>query len=283
MMKFAFSTESCPDLLSIARKAREYGYDGVEVSGSAGAARSPTTVALDDPTRNREVHQAFNAAGVEIACIAAPVRMTGDRHADGPNAEALRRWIDLAAELACPRVMIRDPELRRGISGIAAGIVLGDWLAPLADHALTRNVSLLVCNESALTSARLMWTMLERMGHPAVGCCWDIANAAKVGESPSVSVPTLNSQIRYARIGDIAPASETAMSGEPGHASLQLFLTRLRGIGYDGYVTAAMRTASHGEPDEYLRDAINRFRKWGHPALSMAAKGRKQETRPKAG
>jgi hypothetical protein len=303
-MKFAFNTESCPewDFPTIAGMAREYGYDGVEISGAAGGSGALGRLTLDDPASNLEILGAFTAASIDVACVAAPVRLSGDRRADGQNAAALRRWIDLAAELTCPRVMIRDPEPRRGMSGTAAGMALGEWLAPIADHALGRGITLVVCNDATLTSARLMWTMLERLRHPAVACCWDIHNAARAystgstdstsspqarsgqaGESPAVSVPTLNSQIRYACVGTV-PALAVPTPREPGSGcDVQLFLTRLRGIGYDGYVTGVGRPGGVAGADEYLMQMLVTLKKWGAPAEAIVPSRRKQETRPKAG
>ena len=307
-MKFAFSTESCPewDFPTTAGKAREYGYDGVELRGAASGAMRRLT--LDNPAVHLEILGAFPSAGIEIACIAAPVRLTGDRNADVHGAEVLRRWIDLSTEFACPRVMLRDPEARRGVSGGAAGMALGEWLSPIADHALDCGVTLVVCNDATLTSARLMWTMLERLHHPAITCCWDLHNGVRAGESPAVSVPTLNSQIRYARVGGEAKATADPKAREPGTFSdVQFFLTRLRGVGYGGYVTAAAPPGTAGAalslskgtalslpavslsnpsnpsrgPDEYLRDMVAGLRKWATPVAAVAR--RKQETRPKAG
>ena len=281
-MKFAFSTDCCPDwdFPTIAGKAREHGYDGVEISGMANAADMPARLKLEDPAGNLEVLGALKSASIDIACIAAPVRLTGDRRADVGGAAELRRWIDLSAELACSRVMLRDPEPRRGMSGLAAGMALGEWLAPIADHALAREITLLVCNDATLAAPRLMWAMLERLRHPAVACCWDLDNGVRAGESPALAVPTLNSQIRYARVGDAVPATAPNPREPRSGCDVQLFLTRLRGIGYDGYVTAAGRATV---PDEYLSGMALMLKKWGAPATSVPVARRKQETRPKAG
>ncbi len=316
-MKFAFSTECCPewDFPIIAGKARGFGCDGVEISGAAGPSDMPGRLSLDDPAADRQVLAVFRSASIDIACVAAPARLTGDQRADPTNAAALRRWIDLAADLDCPRVMLRDPEPRRGVSGLAAGAALAAWVAPIADHALTRGVTLVVCNDATLTSARLMWGMLERLRHPAVACCWDLYRAAQAGESPSVSVPTLNSQIRYARLGGMAAGSHAPAPREPESISdVQLFLTRLRGIGYGGYVTVAGPTglaatvqsrpaeslpveslsnppavslsnpssASQGQ-DESVRNTVAQLKTCGTPPQAAVSRRRKQETRPKAG
>jgi sugar phosphate isomerase/epimerase len=278
-MKFAFTTQcrSDRDFATTAAKARQCGYDGVEISG-VGAPDGPLGLRLDDPARNLEVLGSFVSAAVEIPCITAPVRYAGNRHADERSAEAMLRWIDLAAELVCPRVMIRDPQIRRGQSRGAAGMALGDWLVPSADHALACGITLLVCNNSTLTSAGEMWTMLERLQHPAAACCWDLPNADRAGESPAVSVPTLNSRIQYARVGDVEPAPATPIAMATarlgaGNAHLELFLTRLRGIGYDGYVTLAGCSSASTD----LEAALEVLK------MGSSSEPGQRETRPKAG
>src|SRR3954449_12622147 len=70
VMKFAFSTVSCPawDFDTIAARANEYGYDGVEIRGSPNdAILTAANVFLSDIGKVRRI---FDAAGVEIACLA---------------------------------------------------------------------------------------------------------------------------------------------------------------------------------------------------------------------
>ena len=80
-MKFAFSTVACPawDFQTVVARAREYGYDGVELRAflneSVLTAANPF---LTDPAKVREL---FAGAGLAICCLASSVEMTQHREA----------------------------------------------------------------------------------------------------------------------------------------------------------------------------------------------------------
>src|SRR5438132_12879868 len=69
-MKLAFSTVACPDwdFETIAARAKEYGYDGVEIRGFLNESiLTAANVFLTEPAKVRRI---FENAGVEIACLA---------------------------------------------------------------------------------------------------------------------------------------------------------------------------------------------------------------------
>src|SRR6476469_2688314 len=105
-MKFAFSTVSCPkwDFATIVARAREYRYDGVELRCSPGeTVLTAANVFLSDV---RKVRTAFEAGGVEIACLSSSIAMSGKRRADARHAGEVRTYIDTARELGCGVVKV---------------------------------------------------------------------------------------------------------------------------------------------------------------------------------
>src|SRR5947209_17654985 len=119
-MKFAFSTVSCPqwDLPTIAARAREYGYDGVEIRASLdGSVLTASNVFLTQSSRTRDV---FDSAGVKIACLASSIAMSGLRRKDRAAAEDVRRFIHVAREIGCPLVKILDTQVSPGQSRVSA-------------------------------------------------------------------------------------------------------------------------------------------------------------------
>jgi sugar phosphate isomerase/epimerase len=267
-MKFAFSTVSCPawDFDTIVSRAREYGYDGVEVRGFLNEADALTAanVFLSDPAK---VRRTFEAAGVRIACLASSICRTGVRRKDRESADAVRTYVDTAEALGCGLVKVFDTQVRPGQSRAAAGIALDEWLMPLGDYAAEHGVTLVVENLLSFRLAKEMWLILDRLSHPAVACCWDVFNAALVGEAPGVSVPTLNSRIAYTHVKDakLGPLGATYCKLGEGDVAVQKFISRLRGIGYNGYVTVEWEKAwlpNLAEPEEVLPDAVQKLRKW---------------------
>jgi sugar phosphate isomerase/epimerase len=271
-MKFAFSTVCAPtwDFDQVLARAKEYGYDGVEIRALADqTAANPLLV---DPAKLR---QQFADGGIELCCLATSISMTQSKREDAKNADELRTWIDLAKKLGCPVVKIFDIQVKpgsvvmpwKGQSRLGAGIALSNWLAPLADYAGEHGVILAVENALSFRNAKELWAVVDRLNHPSVGIAWDLFNAAIVGEGPAYSVPTLNSKIVYTQVKDakFGPLGATYVKIGEGDVQVRNFLRRLRGIGYDGYVTVEWEKAwlpNLAEPEEILPDAIAKLRDW---------------------
>jgi sugar phosphate isomerase/epimerase len=276
-MKFAFSTVSCPswDFETIFARAKEYGYDGVEVRGFLNESiLTAANIFLTDPAK---VKGMFKYHGLEIACLASSIAMTFDKKRDRMLADDCRRFIDAAAAVGCPLVKIFDTQVLPGTlvvptrlgnySRSAAAVRFGDWIMPLGDYAADRGVMLVVEGALSFRSAKEMWIILDRLSHPSIACCWDVFNAALIGESPYVSVPTLNSRIQYAQVKDakLGPLGATYCKLGDGDIPVEKFLTRLMGIGYNGWVTFEWEKAwlpNIAEPEDVLPDAIRKMRFW---------------------
>jgi sugar phosphate isomerase/epimerase len=271
-MKFAFSTVACPkwDFDTILSRAREYGYDGVEIRGFLNESLlTASNVFLSDP---KKIRDSFAASNIQIACLASSIAMTGARRKDAVLAGDLRRFIDTAHELACPLVRIFDTQVRPGETRASAAGRLAKWIAPIADHAAERHVGLVIENTLSFRNSKEMWLILEMLSHPSVGVCWDVFNAALIGEPPSVSVPTLNNRIRYVQVKDAQLGSLGANFCKLGEGNVRVpdFLQRLKGIGYTGWITFEWEKAwlpNLAEPEAILPDAIAKLREWTKPQL----------------
>lgn len=266
-MKFAFSTVGCPkwNFETILARAVEYGYDGVELCGFPdGSTLTASNPFLTDPAKLR---QQFESTGVQICCLSSAITISQKRSVDEKRASDLRQFIDAAHSLNCPLVKVRDIETKSGQTRARAGVALGDWLLPLGDYAADRNVMIVVENALSFRASKDMWAMLDRLSHPSVACCWDAFNAALVGEMPAVSVPVLNSRIQHVHVKDatISPQAATYCELGDGNVPIERFLTRLRGIGYDGWVTVEwekMLFPELAEPEEVFPAALATLRAW---------------------
>jgi sugar phosphate isomerase/epimerase len=280
-MKFAFSTVACPkwDFEIIASRAKEYGYDGVEVRGFLNESiLTAANVFLTDPAKLKAM---FKYHGLEICCLSSSIAMTGNKKKDTILSEDCRRFIDTAAEIGCPMVKVFDTQVHPGQSRGAAAIVLGDWLAPLGDYAADRNICIVVENALSFRASKEMWLILDRLSHPSIACCWDVANAAMIGEPPSMSVPFLNSRIAYVQVKDakLGPLGANFCKLGEGDIQVQKLLIRLMGIGYTGWVTMEWEKAwlpGLAEPEEILPDSIKKLRDWTKPQFVAPPKGKKE-------
>lgn len=243
-MKIALASRAVPewDHPTLAAHAAAMGYDGVELG-------YPLT---EDPVGLRET---FQTAGVGLACVATGISMPPRRRDRARAGEDLRTAIEAAAGLGCGCVSLLDPPIRAGQTAGGVAGEMAEWLTPVADLAAERGVMLGVENASHFRRARDLWTLLESVGHPAVAAAWNLAEATRAGESPAVSVPTLNLRIGYVRVS--ADGAED-------------LVRRLKGVGYTGYLTV---DCPAGVTEEVLAEAVVKLRGWAAPQAS--AKGGK--------
>ena len=283
-MKFAFSTVSCPgwDFQTIVARAKEYGYDGVELRGFLNeTVPVAADVFLSDPGK---IKRLFQGSDLEIACLASSIAMTGHKKKDKQLADDARKYIDTAAELGCRLVKVFDTNARPGYTRESAGRALGEFLVPIGDYAAQRDVTIVVENSMSFRAAKEMWYILDRLSHPAIAACWDVFNAALIGESPFLSVPTLNSKIQYTQVKDAtfgAMGATYCQLGD-GDVAIQKFITRLMGIGYTGYVTVEWEKAwlpNLAEPEVILPEAVKRLKQWSKPAQE---EGEEADSQPAA-
>ena len=274
-MKFAFSTIACPgwDFQNLVARAKEFGYDGVELRSLLNETDPiAANVFLSEPGK---IQKLFAGAGIEIACISSSIAMTGDRRADQRSADECRRYIDSAAAVGCGMVKILDTSVPRRSSRTDAAVALAKWLSPLAEYAAQRRVTLLVENALSFRTAKELWMVLEQVNHPALAVCWDVFNAAVIGESPNISVPTLNSKIQFVHVRDAlikdGPAVPCAF-GE-GDVPLAILMQRLMGIGYAGYVSVESDKAwltDLAAPEVVLPAALKKLKQWIAPPVKAA-------------
>src|SRR5215475_2384827 len=102
-MKFGFSSMACPawDLATILEKAKEFGFQGVELRGLSGQLHLPLAAELTaDPTATK---QRFADAGVQLVCLASSAAFhSRDAHEVGDNKAQVREYLDAAEKLGCP-------------------------------------------------------------------------------------------------------------------------------------------------------------------------------------
>ncbi len=266
-MKFAFSTVACPtwDFDTIVARAKEYGYDGIEIRGFLNESiLTAANVFLTDPAK---IAKQFSAGGIEIACLASSIAVTQNKKKDAQLASDLRMYIDTAQQLGCPLVKVFDAQVKAGQNRANAGVALGDWLLSVADYAADRDVTIVVENALSFRSAKEMWAIIDRLNHPSIGVCWDLFNAALIGEKPAYSVPTLNSKIVYAQVKDaiFGPLGATYTKIGEGDVQVRNFMRRMRGIGYEGYITVEWEKAwlpNLAPAEDILPDAVKKLREW---------------------
>ena len=252
-MKLAISTSATArwSVQETIACAKRLGVEGVELDS------------LPDPPD--VVARAARDAGIELACLGTRAAFADRDVDDLVSGGIVRAAIDVAREMGCR--LVRMSDIAAGRAREAAVVRFGEFLLPLADYALERAVTLVVENALSLRTARAMWGVMDRLSHPALGVCWDAASARAAGETPYQSVPVLNSRIRHVHVRDVGAAGEVQPGG--GEAAIAALVTRLRGVGYAGFLSLSYRELP--EPEVLLAEAARRVRGWARPA---AVKGK---------
>src|SRR5688572_21162137 len=114
-MKYAFMSFSTPEmsLEEMLRAAQSYGYDGIEPRVEQGHTHGVELTA--DQDARRRIVDTVAASPIEMCCVA-----TGCRYSDpstvAKNVDDTLRYIDLAADLRCPRLRIFGGPIPEGVS-----------------------------------------------------------------------------------------------------------------------------------------------------------------------
>ena len=279
-MKLAFSSVAGPDwdVATVVAKAKEYGYDGVELGGLDGHPDLPVVqeLAVDSEGIARQARD----AGVDIVCLGTSVAFhTPYPQEAAENQARVRRYIESAAKMGCPFVRVLAGE----IPGSAAfglqcterrDTVLGrvaEAIRQFADHAAEHAVTILIENSGDFTDSPSIWYLVDAVNSPAVRCCWSPLAAGRRGERPTRSIPRLGSKIGLVRLGDAKFGEHGAVDSHvlPGQGDVELRSTvqLLKGIGYRGYLVfdwpklANPTLADHDQvvpaAAEYLRGLLN--------------------------
>ncbi|MBN2561605.1 MAG: sugar phosphate isomerase/epimerase [Phycisphaerae bacterium] len=293
-MKLAFSSVGCPgwDLPTMIEKAKEYGYEGIELGGLDGPVPESAVPELAaDPAK---IAQLARDAGVEIICLAtsAAFHMTSGREV-AENQARVREYVELAAKLGCPFVRVLAGEIPG--SGLFSyerrDTVLGrigGAIRELVPHATEHGVTILIENAGDFVDSPSVWYLLDAADSPAVRCCWNPLVAAVNGERPTRSIPRLGARIGLVRIcdgrfGDDGVIERYVPPGE-GDVEIRATVQFLRGIAYRGYLVFDWPKLSNSllaEPRQvfpaaakYLRQLLDE-----KPILLTAYKGDKFKPR----
>lgn len=241
-MKIGFSSLICPgwDLATIIAKAKEYGYDGVELRGLLGAMDLtivPEVAADPGATRAR-----FAAAGVELVCIGASAAFDStDPKVVAAHRLNVAEYIELAGQLGCPFVRVFIGEIPRGDNRYNTLMRVAATLQSLAPTAAKHRVTVLVENSVGdFGSSRDVWYVVDYAAHPAIRCCWNAFNAVTQRERPTTSIPRLGNKIGLVHIcdGSFDPQGLLIDYKVPGAGQVELarMIELLKGIVYRGYL-----------------------------------------------
>ncbi len=210
----------------------------------------------------------------------APEGLAFGRRADA--LDDLLAWIELAPGLGVElmRVVVAGPRLRADAD---------EWpnaVAPLraaAERAGALGIELALENHGDLTAAQVD-ALLTEVGHPALGVCFDTANAPRVGDDVVEASRLLAPRVRMVHLKDVEPVGSAAdpIAGPcsvpygEGVVPVETVLSTLAAGGFDGLVCVEIAQLGPAADErelaagcvEWLRAYLGRSETSGRDRLS---------------
>lgn len=180
-----------------------------------------------------------------------------------------RRALSLCAELGAPHITTEPGgPLAPGQSRQEAIDEFVEVLKPLADHAHSRGVLLLIEPEPGLlleTSDQYL-EVAERLNAPSIGLNYDVGHAFCVSEDIPRAIAKLAPHIRHYHFEDIA-ATRVHHHLVPGTGAIDFseVIAAIRKTGYDGWLTVELYPFQD-DPDAAARRALDVLRPLIQPA-----------------
>jgi sugar phosphate isomerase/epimerase len=252
-MKLAFSTLGCPrwELPDIARAARGYGYEGVELralGGSLDLLNRPEFSADNiDETRAWLAERGIAVCCVDTSCA------FHERKERREQVEAALRHCELAARLGAPLIRVFPDKIQPGATREETRDLIVECLLEVAAGAPD---GVRVCLETHGDFARAETTaeIVKLTAHPKVGIIWDVANSFAAGDLIGEAARVVSPYLAHVHLRDARPVEgeehwRPVLAGT-GEVSFSSALKALRANGYDGYVSFEWEKYWHPEIEE---------------------------------
>jgi len=227
-MKLAFSTLGCPDwdISHVAKKAAEYGFDGVELRIKGDRHVDPEMSAAE----RRNVREMFAERGIKISALAGYTVFDGDDVAALEiNGEALLKNAGLASDLQSP--YIRSFPGDRGITSRGAEV-----LHRYCEKVKALGVTVLMETHDSMKTGRQAAKLLEDVNSDGLAILWDIHHSIGYGEKPDETWEAAGAHIRHLHVKDADAANNACLMGEGVLPVLEI-VKLLKMKNFDGFLS----------------------------------------------
>lgn len=240
-MRLAFSTLGCPqwELDRIARAAREFGYEAIELRAVGGEldllARPEFQPRAAEATRRRLADQNIAVCCVDTSCTFDSVE-AGERRT---QVEVAVRHCELAAALGATLVRVFPDKIPAGASREGTRDRIAACLNEVARRA-PAGVRVGLETHGDFARGREAALVARLSGRPNVALIWDVANALNAGDTVEESARAVAPYLAHVHLRDARPLEGRehwlpVLAGR-GVVSFAAAIDALRGLGYDGFV-----------------------------------------------
>lgn len=157
-----------------------------------------------------------------------------------------RAAIELAAAVGAPCVSVTSGRTQADVPPEQGLEHFASALAPLCTYAADRGVKLGIESEPALLVERAteVASLIDRVGHPALGANLDVGHAVCIGEDPTESIRRLAGRIWNVHVEDIRGGKHHHRIPGDGDLDFAAIFRALSATGYTGAVTVELYTCS---------------------------------------
>lgn len=238
-MKLSFTTLGCPDwnLEDIARNAKSYGYDGIELrTAPDGNHLSPDASASEA----QRVAKLFRDAGVPVMSIMGYTRFAFlDQAEITKNQELMRKLIPMAVAMQVPFIRTFAGQLPKGADRDRIVRNVAEALKPLAAEAHAQGITIGLETHDDWCGGDLVMQVVNIINSKGFGIVYDIYNAFHSGIEPwDVTYEKVKAHIVYCHLKD----GYTGLDGNAhyvflgaGDLPVREMLARFKSDGYDGF------------------------------------------------
>lgn len=240
-MKLSFTTLGCPawDLKTIAMRAAEYGYDGVDFRGLQGNLNLYETAVFT--TDIADTQSRLDAAGLAVSCFSSSITLVA-KEREALNMEELERYAELCSRFGTRFIRAFGGKLNglERSSGVEIAAAQLERMEPVLRDA---GVKLLIETHDDWIRCEDALQLLSGASADAVGILWDVHHPYRMcGEAPQRTWDVLGSRIEYTHWKDSLPNAAGDGSfryrfmGE-GDVPFTDILAVLKAGGYNGWYT----------------------------------------------
>jgi fatty-acyl-CoA synthase len=227
-MKIVFSTKnvSRASFLDTCRFAYDYGFEGFEIYDALRERGAHHDSIL---RRDRAADARRKLINRNLAVSA--LRMPDPLDSDKVSAEAVKKYVDLAADAGIENVILH-------IENSISYEKLEEKLADAVKRAENADVNLLFETVGYLSDTEKVIGIINHMASSAIGASWNVRGTCfGAGETSEATIKTLGAYIKYVRLGDMKDG-KTVLIGE-GDLDVKKLLGALSSLNYEGFICAA--------------------------------------------
>ncbi len=241
-MKLAFSTLGCPhwELDRIARAARDFGYEAIELRAVGGElnllARPEFQPRAVEATRQWLADQNLSVCCVDTSCTF-DSRDASERKG---QVEVAIKHCELAAALGSTLIRVFPDKIQEGASREETRDWIAAGLNEVARRA-ARGVRVGLETHGDFARGQAAAEIVRLADHPNVALIWDVANALNAGDTIEEAARAVAPYLAHVHLRDARPAEGRehwlpVLAGR-GVVSFAEAIDALRGLGYDRYLT----------------------------------------------